>query len=290
MNETGVKIIIEGDATGAVAAARQASDALTQLQADTVGPGEEPHFQLRPADGPPDPVRQPAQTVRKAAGPARELNQPPVAEAGIVEEFKQFVSGLEQALHSALMSPPNPVTSPLTVMAGVNNQSAEPGPAAEPARLPGLPEAAPAGEPSAPARDVEPAATPQPGQPSGPVSTAGPATPIPDGAAPANATALAGPPTATETAGSDARPPAGQPGQDQALTPDQGLDALQKLRELNDITGRNAMLMAQMFDSMIQSQRATARIQTAQQAEIKALTAQLQTLLAQMDNTQFNTR
>jgi hypothetical protein len=66
--------------------------------------------------------------------------------------------------------------------------------------------------------------------------------------------------------------------------PDHGGEELQKLRELGETAGQNALLIMQMFDSMIQSHRATIRIQTAQQAELTALQSQLETLQAQITN------
>jgi len=289
MNETGVKIIIEGDATGAVAAARQASDALAQLQADTAGPDAEMRFHPSPAggrqetgnsptpaDGRPAADSQSGLITPEAPVPAGELNLPPAAEAGIIAEPNQPAPGLEPALHAALTSPPNPVIPPGMAPAGVNDQPAEPGLGAQPDRRANPPPSAPTGAKPTPVAESEPDDSALTLQPSRPIRMTGSATPFPD-AAPMNSAAM-------EAGGGDARPPGGQP------APDRGREALEKLRELNDLTGRNAMLMTQMFDSMIQSQRAAARIQTAQQAEIKALTAQLQTLLAQMDNTQFNTR
>jgi hypothetical protein len=289
MNETGVKIIIEGDATGAVAAARQASDALTQLQADTAGSVEAAPQPPASSDGHEETVCHPVPPVREAAVPARNLDLPPTAEASIVAEQNQPAPGLEQALHTPLTNTPNPVVFPGTALAGTKDQPAEPGLAAATDRLANLTPSAPTGEKSAPVPESEPDDSTLMVQPSGPICPAGPATTVPD-AAPVNSAAIAGPPAATAAHEGDVSPPAGQPGPDQISTPDQGREALEKLRELNDLTGRNSMLMTQMFDSMIQSQRAAARIQTAQQAEINALTAQLLALQAQAGNARFNSR
>jgi hypothetical protein len=71
-------------------------------------------------------------------------------------------------------------------------------------------------------------------------------------------------------------------------TPDHARAELQKLQGLSEAMGDHSARVIQMFDAMIQSHRAAARIQLAQHLEINAIQAQLRTLLAQAGNAQFN--
>jgi hypothetical protein len=224
-----------------------------------------------------------------------------LASAG-VSQLRADVAGLHEETRDQMdiSRPPAPLEAPPAVPAPVSGalRPLSPDPKdAGLARIPSFPLGT--GAAAAPARTIEEAAPflpLAPRSPHVPTQAASPAAPVSDSPRKTfltdpkdnvdaeNVPALAGKKSLRDDAQTNSRDPASPiPSFNNAVE-------VRKLHELGRAMQDNSTRLAQMFASLIETQRSSLRLQTSQQAELNALNAQLRTLLAQVGNGRFNTQ